>query len=178
MAKPTPKKTTPATPTEAEVKGYEPQTIWQRLKTDPFIEDFDFDPKCPNFFYASNLIQRTIARLVGKTPTGYVPIAAQHDGRLITVTAGGALENYEAKTGTGTDDGAIETFTNQVSRLDILIFDNPAYLKLSKNLTDPLGDQLELWKDSFLSIDLRTQKVWIQNRDAGSNCRYCLIGYW
>jgi len=178
MAKPTPKKKAARPIVAYEPKGYELKQIYQLLRSQDLFENLDFDPKYLPLLYTSNLIGRVMARCIAQGPTGPVAIKATQDGTLFTVSRGGAFSRYLVLTGTGTDAGATIDLGQQVSRIDIFTYDNAANYQLSRDLVLALGDTIELFKDSFYSLDVYTRRIWVQNKTAGSNCRYRFIGWY
>jgi len=161
-----------------EPKGYTPKEIFQRISTEDLFEQLSFDPRYLPWLYVSNVIQRVLARCVGQGPLGPVPIKCTSDGTLFTVARGGAFSRYLVNTGTATDAGSTVDLGQQVSRIDIFTYDNAAIYKLSRDLVVPLGDEIELFKESFYSLDVYTRRVFVKNKTPGSNARYRFIGWY
>jgi len=178
MAKPIPKKKAPRPIVAYEPKGYALKEIFQLLRSQDLFENLDFDPKYLPLLYTSNLIGRVMARCIAQGPTGPVAIKATTDGTLFTVARGGAFSQYLVLTGNATDAGAIVDLGQQVSRIDIFTYDNAANYKLSRDLVLPLGDTIELFKDSFYSLDVYTRRIWVQNKTALAVARYRFIGWY
>lgn len=178
MAKPTPKKKAPRPIVAYEPKGYTVKEIFQRINSQDLFENLDFDPKYLPLLYTSNLIGRVMARCIAQGPTGPVAIKSTEDGTLFTVARGGAFSKYLVLTGNGTDAGATIDLGQQVSRIDIFSYDNAANYKLSRDLVQPLGDVIELFKDSFYSLDVYTRRIWVQNKTPGATARYRFIGWY
>lgn len=178
MAKPVPKKKTPRPIVAYEPKGYTPKEIIQKILSEDLFEKLALDPKFLTTFYVSNILQRVLARCIGQGPTGPVPIKCTDDGTLFTVSRGGAFSKYLVLTGNGTAGGATIDLGQQVSRIDIFTYDNAANYKLSRDLVQPLGDPIELFKDSFYSLDVFTRRIWIQNTVALAVARYRFIGWY
>lgn len=178
MAKPTPKKKAPRPVVPYEPKGYEPKRIGQKIKSEDLFENLELDPKYVPTWFVDNVIQRVFARMIGQSATGPKVIKCTEDGTLFTVARGGAFSKYLVLTGNGTAGGATIDLGQQVSRIDIFTYDNAANYKLSRDLVQPLGDAIELFKDSFYSLDVFTRRIWVQNTVALAVARYRFIGWY
>jgi len=178
MAKPKRVRAKPRPIVPYEPKGYEPKRISQRIRSEDLYENLDLDPKYVPIWYVDNVIQRVFARMVGQSATGPKVVKCTEDGSLAMVAKGGAFSRYLVLTGTGTDAGATVDLGQQVSRIDLFTYDNAANYKLSRDLVVPLGDVIELFKDSFYSLDVYTRRIWVQNKTPGANCRYRFIGWY
>lgn len=79
-----------------ESKGYSLEEIFQRVQSqDVFEIDLTFDPAFVRFLYVSNLVHRTLSRIVGQGPVGPVTVKCTKDGELAVVQRGGAFDDYQ-----------------------------------------------------------------------------------
>lgn len=174
--KPTPRRKSPVvayTP-----KGYDPTTIYQRIKSENLFEALLLDPKYVPWMYVSNIIQRALARVVGQGPFGPVPIKCNEEGSLYVAGLGGAYTRNLTRSGNAPDAyGAPITFPQVMGRLDIFCLDNKMVFKRTRDNV-VWDDQIELFKDSFYSIDCNTLMFNVKNYAAGSTARYQVIGYY
>jgi len=177
MAKPTPIKKAPRPITTYEPKGYDPKTIFQRIDAENLFEAIGLDPKYIPWMYISNVIQRVFARTLGQGPFGPVPIKCNEEGSLYVAGLGGAYTRNEVKTGSAPDAyGAAVAFSAVMGRVDIYCLDQKMYFKRTRD--DVLwDDEIELFKDSFYSIDCNTLKFNIKNYAAGQTARYQIVGW-
>jgi len=178
MAKPKRRPAKPRPVIPYEPRGYELKRIIQRIRSEDLFENLDFDPKYLPWLFVDNLIVRAMARMIGQGPDGPKVVKCTADGSLAIVAKGGAFSRYLVSEGTGTDAGATVDLGQQVSRIDLFTYDNGANYKLSRDLVVPLGDVIELFKDSFYSLDVYTRRIWVQNKTPGANCRYRFIGWY
>jgi hypothetical protein len=81
---------------DPETSGYEPKVVTQQIKNANLFEPgLDLDPKYVKNAYTTNIIQRTLARIVGQGPHGPVVAKCTEDGSLAVVQRGGAFDDYE-----------------------------------------------------------------------------------
>lgn len=93
-----------------ETKGYSLEEIYQKVKSqDVFEIDLKFDPEFVRHLYVSNLIHRTLSRMVGQGPTGPVTVKCTSDGSVAVVQRGGAFDDYERQDHTFAISGAERT---------------------------------------------------------------------
>lgn len=176
----TPRKTKPRKPRPIVAyapKGYDPITIFQKIRSEALPEILELDPRYVPWFYVSNIIQRVLARTYGQGPFGPVPIRCNEDGSLYVAGIGGGYTRNEPKTGTAPDAyaGPI-AFTAAMGRVDIFTFDNKMKFKRSRDGVTWDGE-IELFKDSFYSIDCTTLQFDVENYVAGLIARYQIIGW-
>jgi hypothetical protein len=177
MSKPTPIKKPPRPITTYEPKGYDPKTIFQRIDAENLFETFRLDPRYVPWMYISNIIQRVFARTLGQGPFGPVPIKCNEEGSLYVAGLGGAYTRNEPKKGTAPDAyGAPIAFSAVMGRVDIFCLDQKMYFKRTRDgvLWD---EEIELFKDSFYSIDCNTLQFNVKNYAAGQTARYQIIGW-
>jgi len=177
MAKPKPKKMEKRPFIPYDIKGYEPKQIFQRLQSENLFENLTLDPIYIPWMYVSNVIQRALARVVGQGPFGPVPIRCNEDGSLYVAGLGGGYTRNERKTGNAPDAYAASiAFSAAMGRVDIFTFDNKMVFKRTRD--DVIwDDEIELFKDSFYSIDVTTLKFNIKNYTAGLVARYQIVGW-
>jgi hypothetical protein len=178
MAKPKPKKKAPRPIVALEPKGYDPKTIFQRINSENLFETLDLDPKYLPWMYISNIIQRVFARTLGQGPFGPVPIRCNEDGSLYVAGLGGGYTRNENKTGNAPDAyAAAIAFSAAMGRVDIFTFDNKMVFKRSRDGVT-WDDEIELFKDSFYSIDCTTLQFNVKNYAAGLIARYQIAGWY
>lgn len=148
--------------TPPEVKGVSLKQIWQKIQSEKIFEtDLDFDPKYVPWMFISNVIQRTLSRIVAQGPYGPVTVRATKEGNLAVVSRGGAFDDYERLE--WAFDAAGENkefeFNQQVERIDMFTYDGKCDYQLSRDLIKDYGDKIELFTDSFYSLDFYTRRV-------------------
>jgi len=151
------------TPTKfiEETKGYTPKEIWQKIQSENLFENLEFDPKMVPWMYISNQIIRTFSRIVGQGPYGPVAARCTKDGSLAVVSRGGAFDDYERQQFAFEAAGEVHEFTltQQVERIDIFTYSDRVQYQLTRDLVRAYGDPIELFEDSFYSIDFYTHKI-------------------
>lgn len=158
-------------------KDITPERKFQQITSENLFGELEAEPKYIRKWYIDNILTRTLARIVGQGPYGPVVAKCTADGSLAVVAKGGAFDQYAVYNGIASDAGVTVTLTAVVSRLDIFIFDNPALVQLRRDLVIALGNDIELFKNSFYSLDVYTKEVKIRNQTAGATARYRLIGW-
>jgi len=145
-----------------EVKGHVPEEIFQKIKSENQWEvDLDLDPEKIPWIYIGNIIQRTLSRMIGQGPFGPVTVKCTEEGNLAVVSRGGAFDDYERLEDTFDNVGdTIElTFAQRVERVDIFTYGGVVDYQLTRDLVKPLGAKIQLFEDSFYSLDFYTRKV-------------------
>lgn len=160
-----------------DVKGVDPKTIYQRIKSEDIWEQLDFDPKYIPWLYINNIVTRVLSRVIGQGPYGPVPIKCSQDGSLFVAGLGGGYTRNEVNSGNVPDAyGASIAFTNPVGRVDLFVFDNALLFKRTRD--DVVwDDEIELFKDAFYSYDCTTYKFNVRNKVAGATARYQAVGW-
>ena len=178
MAKPTPIKKARRPIVTYEPKGYEIKRIVQRIQAENLFEAINLDPKYIPWMYIDNVIQRVFARTLGQGPFGPVPIKCNEEGSLYVAGMGGAYTRNETKAGNAPDAyGAAIAFSHVMGRIDIFSLDNKMVFKRTRD--DVIwDDEIELFKDSFYSIDCNTLKFNVKNYAPASTARYQIIGWY
>jgi len=145
-----------------KVTGYTPEEIFQRIISESQWEvDIDLDPKLIPWVYVSNIIQRTLSRMIAQGPEGPVTIRATKEGNIGVVSRGGAFDDYERLEFAFTTANETKefTFSQQVERIDIFTYDGKCDYQLTRDLVKAYGDKIELFSDSFYSLDFYTHRV-------------------
>jgi hypothetical protein len=145
-----------------EVKGHTPKEIIQKIKSENQWEvDLDLDPKAVPWMYIGNIIQRTLSRMIGQGPYGPVTVKCTKEGNLAMVQRGGAFDDYERLEFAFTSANEVKefTFSQQVERIDIFTYDGKCDYQLTRDLIKAYGDKIELFTDSFYSLDFYTHRV-------------------
>jgi hypothetical protein len=135
-----------------DVKGHTPKEIIQKIKSENQWEvDLDLDPKAVPWMYIGNIIQRTLSRMIGQGPYGPVTVKCTKEGNLAMVQRGFAF--------TSANEVKEFTFSQQVERIDIFTYDGKCDYQLTRDLVKAYGDKIELFSDSFYSLDFYTHRV-------------------
>jgi hypothetical protein len=148
--------------TPPDVKGHTPTRVWQKIRSDRIFEqDLEFDPAYVPWIYVENIINRVLARMVGQGPYGPVTVKCTKDGSLAVVARGGAFDDYERQEWAFSAAGEAHDFTltQQVERIDIFTYSDRIEYQLTRDLIKPYGSKIELFEDSFYSLDFYTRKV-------------------
>lgn len=144
------------------VKGVTLNEIWQKIKSEKIFEtDLECEPSYVPWVFMSNVIQRSLARMVGQGPFGPVTVKCTKDGSLATVPRGGAFDDYERIDhyfSAANQEHEFE-FSQQVSRVDIFTYEGTIEYQLTRDLIKAYGDTIELFEDSFYSLDFYTQRI-------------------
>jgi len=142
-------------------------------------EDMTFVPETARRFFVSNLIQRTLATLVGWTGFRFRRLRCTSAGILKTAPVGAGFEWMDVKT--GTTDVAWSptiTFDEPVSRIDIRV----ETADIDIRFISPLGtamDPIKVLVNTFRSIDLATPGCQVRNAGGGpASGWYEVVGYW
>lgn len=144
------------------VKGVTLNEIWQKIKSEKIFEtDLEFEPSYVPWVFMSNVIQRTLSRMVGQGPYGPVTIKCTEEGNLAVVSRGGAFDDYERveHAFAAANEEKEFTFSQQVQRIDLFTYDGKTDYQLTRDLVKSYGDKIELFEDSFYSLDVYTHKV-------------------
>jgi len=161
MAKPTTKKKTRRPVLTYEPKGYELKRIFQKIAGVGLFENLDLDPKYLPWLYLDNVILRTFSRMIGQGPYGPIVAKCTKDGSLAVVSRGGAFDDYILKEWAFNAAGEVKELdlTRQVERIDIFTYDGKVNYQLTRDLVKAYGPAIELFEDSFYSLDFYTRKV-------------------
>jgi len=208
---------------EREPKGHDPKEIWQKILSEDLFEvDIEADPKFVPYVYMTNLLARTLSRIIAQGPYGPVTVKCTADGSLAVVSRGGAFDAYirlekvftshkDSTTDGTTASKLIEAgidfeaagvlvgdvainrtdgthalvtvhdvvgeltldadifvsgelysvvtphefeFTQRMSRIDIFTYNALMDYELKRDAGQDYGDKIELFEDSFYSLDI------------------------
>ncbi|MBA7630352.1 hypothetical protein ES703_37874 [subsurface metagenome] len=145
-----------------DVKGVKPKEVFQEIKSENLWEvDLDADPRYVPWMYISNIIGRVLARMTGQGPLGPVTVKCTKEGNLAVVSRGGAFDDYERLEHAFSAAGEAKefTFSQQVERIDIFTYDGKVDYQLTRDGVKAYGDKIELFTDSFYSLDFYTLRV-------------------
>lgn len=145
-----------------DIKGHTPQEIWQQIKSENQWEtDLELDPKMVPWVYVTNLITRSLSRIIAQGPYGPVTVKATKEGNLAIVQRGGAFDDYERLEHPFAAANEVKEFefSQQVERIDIFTYDGKCDYQLTRDLVKDYGDKIELFTDSFYSLDFYTLRV-------------------
>ena len=152
--------------------------VYQDLISQRFLEDIEFVPEYVDNFYVNNLIQRTLAHLVGQGREKTIPILATEAGALKVAEAGGGTSRYETLPKAAISDTvAKKEFTRVCSRVDVTTWDFDVKLNLSDDGVW-FGDDIVVNAGVFYSIDQSVKAVKYKNGTAGSNATLQLVGFY
>jgi len=144
------------------VKGVVPKRVFQKIKSENIFEqDLEFDPNYVPWVYMENMIMRTLSRMVGQGPFGPVTVKCTKEGNLAVVSRGGAFDDYqrlEFPFSAANETNEFE-FDQQVERIDIFTYDGKCDYQLTRDLIKPYGDKIELFTDSFYSLDFYIRRI-------------------
>ena len=192
------------------------------MSEDIFEVDIDADPKFVHYIYMTNLLMRTLSRIIAQGPYGPVTVKCTEDGSLAVVSRGGAFDAYSRlekifkswkdETTEATEDfklrdagidfdGLVVTigdiainrtddthaivtacnvdgeltldadifesselysvvspyefeFSSRMSRIDIFTYNALMDYQLRRDAGQAYGDKIELFEDSFYSLDI------------------------
>lgn len=143
------------------------------------VDEIPIQPFTPHY-RTNNFIQNTLSRLFARYEAGdrWRWLTVDANNRLLVSTIAGSLDNNDTKTGNAPDAyGANIAFDSVASRLDIYVFDNPAYFKRSKTGA-AFDDEFEIPAGVILHLDATCHSINIKNKGAGNVARYSIVGWW
>lgn len=152
--------------------------VVQKILDMGFEEDLELTPPFTRTFWTSNIVLRTLTRLVGKGRTKYIPIEATEGGELKVAVVGGGTDVYDTLARAAITD-AVQTknFPEVVSRVDVNTWAFPIILNLSNDGTTFLAD-IYVNADVFYSIEQSVKSVKYRNGTPGSNATLQLVGFY
>lgn len=156
-----------------EVKGVTPKKVWQQIESENLFEtDLKFHPSYVPWVYIENVILRTLSRMVGQGPYGPVTVKCTKEGNLAVVSRGGAFDDYERLefAFSSANEEKEFTFSQQVERIDIFTYDGKVDYQLTRDLVKDYGDKIELFTDSFYSLDFYTLRVKATSKSFAPKC--------
>jgi len=142
-------------------------------------EDLRFVPEQQRRFFVSNLIQRTLATLVGWTGLRFRRLRFTSAGVLKTAPIGAGFEWMDVKTGTTAAAWSPTiNFDEPVSRIDIRVETADIDIRFISPLGTPM-DSIKVLVNTFRSIDLATRGFQVRNAGGGATPGdYEVTGYW
>lgn len=153
---------------------------WQDLISQVFAENIGFDPEAVQRFFVNNLVQRTLAHLVGQGKNKGIPIRATEAGALVVAGTGLAIEDNETVAGTvvATAEDPVE-FSHVCSVVEVWTWDFECYFRRSPDGVR-WGGWIELRADMMYPYDASTKNIEIKNKDTdGSHdTRYQIVGWY
>lgn len=155
------------------------EEAWQNLKEKFFLEDVKLDPKFVERFFVSNLVQRTLAHLVGQSDLAAVPIRATAAGELKVAPTGTGFEHNETIAKFAVADGYAEkSFAQVVSRIDITTWSFGVIIKRKPTAGAGYEGEIELPADIMYSFDCSTYEISVKNATPGSNASCQIVGWY
>ena len=140
-------------------------------------EDLEFEPEVVRNFFVTNIFSRVFSHLVGWTGKRAKMLRCTQAGELKTAPTSTGIEYHDTKSGDAPNNyDAVIEFDQLVSRLDIFIFDNPAYIKRFL-VAESDFDDIEV-PVGFYSLDAVTYGFKIKNKTADAVARYQVVGWW
>ncbi len=151
---------------------------WQNLISQVFREDIKFDPEDVERFFVNNLVQRTLAHVVGQGRERGITILATEAGALKVAEAGGGTSRYETLPKAAiTDTLQKKEFTRVCCRVDVTTWDKPVILQLSDDGVT-FGADIVVNAGVFYSIDQSVKAVKYKNEAADGNATLQLVGFY
>lgn len=137
------------------------QVVQKILSHNIFEDDLEFDPEKVKNMFVTNIVTRSLARMYGQSQTGPKAIRVTEDGSVAVVQRGGAFDDYERidKFFTAANQEQELTFSQQVTRIDIFTYDGKVDYQLTRDEVKPYGAIINLFEDSFYSLDFFTKKI-------------------
>lgn len=155
-----------------------PREEHQEIDEIHFKENLRFLPGYVSKFFISNLVQRTLAHLVGWTGIQSIMLRCTSAGVLKTAEVGTGFEYNDTKRGFTEDTWSADViFDEKVSRIDIWVFDNAMSFKRANEL-EVYNDDIELEAGQTYSFDCVTSKIAVKSRDPGLSAKYQIVGWW
>lgn len=132
-------------------------------------------------FFTSNIVTRTISYMMGWHYLSGKPfkLSCQSDGSLRVAMTSSNVENNETKSGTAADawSGTL-SFGTMTNTLDVWAWDNALNIQRSVDGGVVWQDEIEIPANGSMSVDCQTNAIRVQNKTAGSNSRYQIVGWY
>jgi len=159
------------------IKDAKVDVVVQRIE-EKVGDEINVIPKHVRRYGVNNIFQRTFSYLLGKKSSGeYVQLQATASGALKTASVGAGLEKTERKTGVATDTiSSAITFTNTVSRVDIIAVDYDIYFYPSPDGVT-FYDPLRCLTGIRNVFDLSVKAFKVKRADVNDS-DYEIIGEW
>lgn len=151
-----------------------PEELWQEIRDLVFEEDLDLTPQQAKRLFVNNILQRTLAHVVGLDNTTSRQIRCSADGRLYVLSTPGGYSEYEVLTDTTAAAWNNQAFTDNVSYLDILVETNDANIQIDP-ATGTWGATIAL-PPGWYAFQLDCSRVRYQDRVGGNNADVQFFG--
>ena len=160
------------------MQSAEVQEQVQDLLENFFLEDLELSPEFVKKFFVSNLVQRTLAHVVGQGKKRAIPILASEAGALKVADIGGGTSSYETLPKAAISDTLTKKeFTRVCSRVDVTTWDKPVIIQLSDDGVT-FGEDIVVNAGVFYSIDQSVKAVKYKNEAADGNATLQLVGFY
>lgn len=149
----------------------------QKILENFFIEDLKFSPEQVRQWFTSNVVQRSLAHLVGWCVDKAVMLQATPMGELkvAVVGAGYTWNEVEAGTTTGKATALTKTFDEMCSRLDVLVETNAIDVEISADGVN-YAEKFKLPVGAF-SFDCVTKSVKLYDNVDGNHGLVQIVGW-
>lgn len=156
---------------------WQEETFNQQIRNINFLENYSFDPASPNSFLVDNIVQRTLAHLIGQGISKSLVIRCSEAGALYVAIQGSGFSHNEVISGNAPDAyGAASLFSAICSRIIIVVWDQDMFLK--RSFDNVVFDaEIEIPANSTLEIDVTTLAINARNKTVGFSARYQIIGF-
>jgi len=153
--------------------------LWQNLKEKYFKEDIELSPEFVEEFFVSNMVQRTLAHVVGQSDQAAVRIRATAAGELKVAPSGTGYEHNEtiAKF-TVADAYAEKTLSRVCSRIDITTWNYGIIIKRQPTTAAGYEGEIEIPANTMYSFDCSTIYISVKNATPGSNASCQIVGWY
>lgn len=149
-----------------------------RLDTELLPLDLSPNPSQVRRWFTSNVLQAIWGLVFGWTGTRIKPIAVTDAGWLKVAASMTPYEHNSVFAGTAGDVWSADlVFPQNVSRLDIFVWDNPLVIQRATQAGIYEGE-IEIPTNSMYSFDVVTSKVRVKNKTAGLASRYQVVGWY
>jgi len=160
--------------------GIKPDLVDQELE-EQLNDSVTTDPPAVAEFFTNNIVQRVLGYIFGwHYLTGKpVKIACQSDGAVRVAMTSSNVENNETLAGTAADawSGTL-SFPAVTSVLDVWVWDNPLNIQRSIDGGTTWQDAIEIPNGGSMSVNTQTDAIRVQNKTAGLNSRYQIVGWY
>jgi len=155
-----------------------PREEQQQIRELHFIENLKFLPQYVENFFVNNIVQRSLAHLVGWTGKRARMLICTSAGILKVAPIGTGFEHAEVHSANAVYNNYHDlAFANECSRWDIWVYENPIMIK-QKNAIGVWEGETELPADSFFSFDCYAQSIEVKNVTSGDLVHCQVRGYY
>lgn len=149
-----------------------------RLDADLLPLDFSPQPTQVRRWFTRNVLQGVWGILFGWTGARPKPLAVTDAGWLKVAASSVPFEHNSVFAGTAGDVWSADlVFPQNVSRIDVFVWDNPLLLQRATQAGVYEGE-IEIPTNSMYSFDVVTSKVRVKNKTAGLAARYQIVGWY